>query len=180
MINLQLATKLFNIQKQIQTIPKDSKGFNYKYASLDIIADKIKSYLEREKLIWLHTFNGNIITCHIIDSETGEEITSSLEMPTPQPVINNGKTQQTVYQVAGSGITYYRRYTLLAILGLITDEDTDASIAKTATTEIVEYALTLDNDKIKKIIEKKEIQGKSGTYLLDSEQIQKLQEKLNS
>ena len=31
------------------------------------------------------------------------------------------------FQITGSAITYYRRYSLSAILGLVTDKDTDAA-----------------------------------------------------
>ena len=53
--------------------------------------------------------------------ETGEKITSRTAIPQG---VKLGKMND--FQVLGSAITYLRRYALSAILGLVTDKDTDA------------------------------------------------------
>jgi hypothetical protein len=49
------------------------------------------------------------------------------------------------YQSFGSGITYYRRYALASMLGLVTDKDTDASGEQTKQ--------PINNDRFNKAIE---------------------------
>jgi hypothetical protein len=57
----------------------------------------------------------------VFDCESGENLESSTLIPIVQL---KGMNE---YQCFGSGITYYRRYCLSSILGLVTDEDRDAS-----------------------------------------------------
>ena len=57
----------------------------------------------------------------IFHTESGEHIETTCSMP--QGVELKG---MNAFQVAGSAITYYRRYSLSAALGLVTDVDSDA------------------------------------------------------
>jgi hypothetical protein len=41
------------------------------------------------------------------------------------------------YQAYGSGVTYFRRYALSSMLGLVTDKDTDASGEQTASSKTI-------------------------------------------
>jgi hypothetical protein len=57
----------------------------------------------------------------VFDIESGETLESSTLIPIVQL---KGMNE---YQCFGSGVTYFRRYCLSSILGLVTDKDTDAS-----------------------------------------------------
>lgn len=62
------------------------------------------------------------LTTRLLHAESGEQIeaTMPLQLEKPGP------------QAQGSAITYARRYALMAMLGLVADEDTDGSAAGTA------------------------------------------------
>lgn len=72
-----------------------------------------------------HLENGSSLVTHIFHIESGETLSSELKIPT-----NVVLAKMNEFQVLGSGITYLRRYALSAILGLVTDKDTDAGETK--------------------------------------------------
>jgi hypothetical protein len=63
----------------------------------------------------------NYLVTILFHVESGEVLESSTLVPIVQL---KGMNE---YQCFGSGITYFRRYCLSSILGLVTDKDTDAS-----------------------------------------------------
>ena len=69
--------------------------------------------------------NNSSLETIVFHTESGENISSSVEIP--QDVTLKG---MNAFQVLGSAITYYRRYSLSSILGLVTDSDNDASAPK--------------------------------------------------
>ena len=179
---ISLYKKLHRIQNEVQ-IRKDGKGYNYKYATLDSVCQAIQPICIKEEILWYHSFeNGQDITCHIVDCNTGEEITSSITMPAPKEIVNaSGKVQATVYQTAGGGITYYRRYTLLAILGLLTDEDVDASPNLLATPEVMSFLLEkADASMLQSAIKNQVMVGNQQSFNLTNEQTDELRARLKS
>jgi len=126
---MSIYTKLFNFQKTIRIVDKDSSGYGYKYASLDNIIRTIQPALEEQGLAYFHSFNEDKIICTLVDSESGETVSSTLTLPALEAKGMNAS------QVQGASITYARRYTLTALLGLVTDEDTDANVNQKAPKE---------------------------------------------
>jgi hypothetical protein len=122
---MKIYSQLAKFQQSVGTINKDSTGHNYNYASLDNIVAIITPFLKENNLGFTHTFEGTDIICTLFNIE-GETITSRATLP--QEIMRGMNASQSV----GASITYFRRYTLSAILGLVTDEDTDG-VAKTAT-----------------------------------------------
>jgi hypothetical protein len=122
---MKIYSQLAKFQQSVGTINKDSTGHNYNYASLDNIVAIITPFLKENNLGFTHTFDGTDIICTLFNTE-GETITSRATLP--QEIMRGMNASQSV----GASITYFRRYTLSAILGLVTDEDTDG-VAKTAT-----------------------------------------------
>jgi hypothetical protein len=57
------------------------------------------------------------------------------------------------FQVAGSAITYFRRYALSSALGLVTDKDTDASGEKKETKQPIKQPLTITDEAFEKATE---------------------------
>lgn len=113
---------LANFQQEVKTIHKSTQGYGYTYAELSTILDEIKPLLKKHGLGFTQLINGTSIQTLIFHVESGEHIDSTAQIP--QGVELKGMNQ---YQVLGSAITYMRRYTLSAALGLVTDKDTDAS-----------------------------------------------------
>lgn len=117
---------LADFQQEVPVIHKDTQGFNYSYADLPKIFEVINPLLKKHGLGFTQTFDSKdgvpVIVTFVFHVESGEVLSS--ELPIPQGVQLN---KMNDFQVLGSAITYLRRYAISAILGLVTDKDTDAS-----------------------------------------------------
>jgi len=140
-----LYKKLAQFQQKCPVILKDTSGHNYKYADLPKINEVILPIFEKVGLGYVQPLNGKNITTKVFDIETGESIESDTEIPFDsleyKEVEKTDKRTGTTYktyvilgfegmnkaQAYGSLITYFRRYALSSMLGLVTDKDTDAS-----------------------------------------------------
>lgn len=118
---------LAGLQQEVGAIGKDRKGYGYTYASLDNIVEVITPLLKKHGLGFTQPLDGSSIKTILFHAESGESIESTLEIP--QGVELKGMNQ---FQVLGSAITYLRRYSLASVLGLVTDEDTDAAGEQTS------------------------------------------------
>ena len=103
---------------------KSGASFSYKYAELDQIDDAIKPLMKRLRLSKYWTTDqqgGNIrVTC-VLCHEDGYSIQSTFECPT------DSKADMSGAQRNGAAVTYAKRQSLVAVLGLTTTEtDTDA------------------------------------------------------
>lgn len=111
-----------NFQQEVPVIHKETTGFNYSYADLPTILEAINPLMKKHSLGFTQAVNGMKLDTTVFEVETGEAITSSIDIPTG---VSLGKMND--FQVLGSAITYLRRYALSAMLGLVTDKDTDAA-----------------------------------------------------
>jgi len=120
--------KLLLFQRNASAIKKDAKNPHFKntYASLPHILSEVKPILSDLGLVLLQPIEGDHVHTKIIDSESGDTVTSSITLP-------NGLSPQQV----GSAITYYRRYLLASILSLELEDDdgNSASAQPTATAQ---------------------------------------------
>ena len=112
---------LANFQNEVPTIHEETKGYNYTYSNLNTIFKVIKPLLKKNDLAFTQLLNGKCLNTVLFHIESGESIESNVELPLDVQL--KGQNQ---FQVNGSAITYYRRYSLAAMLGLITDKDIDA------------------------------------------------------
>lgn len=139
-----LIQKLFELKKKSIVLLKDEQAFNYKYADLAQIQAKIAPYLEELKLLIIHaTQNGSVVTT-IYDVDSDACISSSIEIwsiettrewdskDKQQNIIHNKEVQQQDPQAVGSIITYYRRYNLLQLLDLKTQDNDGADASSRA------------------------------------------------
>lgn len=115
-----LFKSLANFQQEVPTILKATKGFGYNYADLPAIFDIINPLLKKHGLGFTQLIDNKDLTTILFHVESGETLESKTNIP---QVVLKGMND---YQAFGSGITYYRRYTLASMLGLVTDKDTDA------------------------------------------------------
>jgi hypothetical protein len=120
-----LFKSLAAFQQEIKVIHKVSQGYGYKFADLPKIFETINPLMQKHGLGFsqlINTHEGqNYLVTIIFDCESGEKLESSTVIPIVQFKAMNE------YQSFGSGVTYFRRYCLSSILGLVTDEDRDAS-----------------------------------------------------
>ena len=77
--------------------------------------------LKKHKLCFTQLLENDGIRTILFHVESGEQIESF----TTIPLVKLGAMNE--YQSYGSGVTYFRRYALSSMLGLVTDKDTDAA-----------------------------------------------------
>ena len=116
-----LIKALSDFQNDCPIIHKDTKGHNYTYADLPQIFSVINPLLKKHKLCFTQLLQDNGIRTILFHVESGEQ----LESFTTIPLVKLGAMNE--YQSYGSGVTYFRRYALSSMLGLVTDKDTDAA-----------------------------------------------------
>jgi len=112
---------LAKFQENVPVIHQETKGYNYTYANLNKIFETIKPLLKSNGLAFTQLLDGKNLKTIVYHVETGESIEGSVEIET-----NVKLAGMNHYQVYGSAITYFRRYSLTCVLGLITDKDIDA------------------------------------------------------
>jgi len=110
-----------SFQQEVPVIHKGTTGYGYTYADLPAIFEVVNPLLKKHGLGFYQAVNGTSIKTVVFHIESGEQIES--ETAIPQGVSLKGMND---FQVLGSAITYIRRYALSAMLGLVTDKDTDA------------------------------------------------------
>ena len=120
----EIATALSNFQGKMTAVKKDATNpfYKSKYATLDTIWDTIRKPLSENGLSVAQTMN-------LIDGKSVLETTlyhTSGEWISGTQLVNPVKDDP---QGLGSAITYARRYSLSAILGLLSDDDDDANTA---------------------------------------------------
>ena len=116
--------KLYLVQKEIGAISKDSINpfYHNKYVDINSLIKQLIPILQEHNLLLLQPIEDDKQYSRIIDLDGGM-VESSLVLPTDLDA-----------QKIGGAITYYRRYTLVALLGLQAEDD-DGNSAKPTYTE---------------------------------------------
>ena len=119
-----IATSLIEFQSKVQNVKKDGSNpyFKSKYATLENILDTIKPTLKECGLSFSQFPDGDGLTTILMD-ESGEYLKATVRMT---PVDNKPQSQ-------GSAITYMRRYSLSAVLGIAVEDDDDGNAASQPT-----------------------------------------------
>jgi hypothetical protein len=151
-----LLKSLAAFQQEVKVIHKATQGYGYSYADLPKIFDEINPLLQKHGLGFTQLINTkegvNYLATVVFHVESGEQIESNCMIPYVQLKGMND------FQSFGSGVTYFRRYCLSSMLGLVTDKDTDASGEQVKTKKKPK----IDNDRLEKAI----AAVKSGKYEL--------------
>lgn len=125
---------IHNVQQQAEYIKRESDGQvgqgKFKYANLTSTWEAVKQLLKQEGIAVYQSptngyggMSGNLFKTTLFHLESGESVTEVMGM-----VI----TRQDP-QAFGAAITFYRRYMLTSMLGLIPDDDNDAREHRLAT-----------------------------------------------
>jgi hypothetical protein len=116
-----LYKKLSDFQSKCPLIKKDADNpfFKSKYAPLESILPVIIPLLRDCGLVFTQIPDGECLITRIIDIDSGEFVEGRANL------VSDKQTAQA----QGSAITYMRRYALVAMLGLNTDEDDDGNVA---------------------------------------------------
>lgn len=112
---------LLKTQKEMPVVERTARGYNYKYAPLDEVWDKVKDVLQS---------NGFVVTNEV--SEEGVLSIARHELGELRSFIRFSNIDLKP-QDRGSEITYYRRYNLTSMFNIIVvGEDDDATVTTTA------------------------------------------------
>ena len=121
----EITKALVAFHQNVGTIHKTAKSYTNQYAPLDEVLSVVTPALSAQGLTFTHTFEPGaegsepILICTLLHT-SGETLESRLPL-----VVAKGKNAT---QDLGSAITYLKRYTLLAMLGLVADVDTDGNV----------------------------------------------------
>lgn len=112
-------------QQDVPQLLKNTKGYGYNYTDLSEIIKIINPYMQKHGLGFtqpLQKNESNGIRTIIFHIDTNETIESYVDLI--EGVQLKGMND---FQVYGNAVSYFRRYALVSILGLVSDKDTDAS-----------------------------------------------------
>lgn len=157
----ELAKALASFQSEVKNPPNtaDNPFYKSKYAPLQDVLNIVRPLLSKHGL--------SILQIPSSDGETVSVTTllmhSSGEWIQTDPLVL--KTDKPTAQGAGSAITYARRYSLSAVLGISSEDDDDGNIA----TGTKEESLITKSQKqtIAAIMKKKNIAAKDGKEMID-------------
>jgi hypothetical protein len=128
-----LASALAKFQGEVKNPSNTAKNpqFKSKYAPLDEVINTVKPILESNGLSFIQStgsYGENVVITTLLMHESGEWLESDpLTLPAYQ--LKSGGVKDFNAQGAGSAITYGRRYSLSAILGLSSEDDDDGNNA---------------------------------------------------
>lgn len=116
-----LFKSLAEFQQEVPVIHKATQGYGYTFADLPKIFSVINPLLKKHGLGFTQLIENENLTTILFHVESGETIESKMALL--KDVSLKGMNE---FQVYGSQLTYFRRYALSSILGIVTDKDTDA------------------------------------------------------
>ena len=128
--------KLYQVQKEIGSISKDKVNpfYQNKYFDINKLIEQLTPILQKHNLLLLQPIEDDKQYSRIIDLDGGI-VESSLALPTNLDA-----------QKIGAAITYYRRYTLVSLLGLqAKDDDGNAAIPNKPKETILKQPEEFDN-----------------------------------
>ena len=149
----ELAAALVAAQAEFGAVPKGATNpfFKSKYASLPDVVQHASPILAK---------HGLAISQHVTYDETGRDALMTYLLHKSGQYIAYSMKLHLVKedpQAQGSAITYARRYSYQAVLGLVTDEDYDGQRATQAQAKVIKKAPELSpaQEKLKNALAKK-------------------------
>ena len=117
----ELFPAMLKVQEQLETLKHDTDNpfFKSTYASLTQIVEYVKPLLNKQGLFFVQVIVPNDSVCvetAVIHAKSGEYITSTIVL---DPVKRDNP------QAIGSAISYAKRYTLSALLGVTSESEDD-------------------------------------------------------
>lgn len=110
-------------QADFPTLPKDKNGYHYRYTDLDTVISTVRPILAKNGIGFMQSLttleSGKWAITTRLFNNAGEWIEDTT--PLPDVSLEKGNAAQNV----GAAITYMKRYTLCAMLGISSDEDPD-------------------------------------------------------
>ena len=122
----ELFSALSLFQGELENATKEigKPGITYKYADLAICLNTAKAHLLKNNLAVTQLLgmsqNGKQTMITMLTHKSGQYISSETELPA---AILHGSSGKNPVQVLGSAITYMRRYSFAAIIGMAQEDD---------------------------------------------------------
>ena len=123
-IKKELFGALVRAQLELKNPVRNKQGFNYSYSTLDSILEQVKPVLAKYGLVITQLLSGDgskVGITTILAHSSGESIQETLWLPSVEMKSTNA------VQSMGASISYGRRYGITSILGISSEEDTDAA-----------------------------------------------------
>lgn len=121
-----LAEALYAVQGEITKVQKDGKNphFGSTYATLPGIMEELLPVLRKNDLLL-----SQVMDCTPITEKAGLR-TVLFHVPSGQSIEGTAVFPEGLNaQQTGSAVTYFRRYGVLSILGIVADTDDDGNVA---------------------------------------------------
>lgn len=119
LVKFQLEVPIIPLNKEVRVTTRTGSGYSFKYATLPNIHELVKPILSKCGLAFSQLVEEGGLVTTILMHESGQFISGTFGIT---PVENSP-------QAWGSVITYNKRYSLSAILGISSEEDDDANSA---------------------------------------------------
>ena len=126
---VHLYAAILKAQAKIETVRKNGENphFKSRYATLDEVWESVRKAVNEAGLVVFCTIEKKdgerVMVTHLVEAASGEEVTCAF------PIAATANTPQAI----GSAMTYARRYTLTALLEIVTgdgeDDDGEAATA---------------------------------------------------
>lgn len=128
----KIAGALLAVQKELEPIHKARSGYGYKYADLPSVMNSCVDALNKNGVVVIQSPTTTdkmaaAIETRLIHAESGQEVSGVIEVPYGEA----GK--MSIAQAYGSAMTYARRYALVSMLGIITEDDDGANAGSRTT-----------------------------------------------
>jgi len=130
----ELIKAVVKVQAKIEPVKMDAFNpfFESQYASLHAIWESSRSLLSENGLVVIQpmdTEDGFVYVNTTLAHISGQWIRGRLGMKPPPRMTQKGPIENDP-QMVGQVVTYFRRYSLGAMLGIVTDEDLDGDVGQ--------------------------------------------------
>ncbi len=134
----KILAKLFKVKANMNKLKKDANNpfFKSQYADLNSHLDEVEPLLSQNNLLLLQPVNIDSVATFIYDVESGQYVSSAIKI--------DGKDMQQL----GAAVTYARRFTLGALLGMqAIDDDGNFASGKTTKLEVEKKETKVETQK---------------------------------
>lgn len=152
---------LLEVQKEIKNVEKEGKNTFFKdakYVTLPTVLDTVRPILNKHGLVLIQGAESKdgspLVNTRLVHSESGEWVET-------ESYVQADKVGPQGY---GSAITYLRRYSLMALLGISGEADDDANLAqaRSGATDKKGGGISLPERLAKLPVDLKDIMAKAG------------------
>jgi len=158
---LSLLQRLNNFQEEMLDVEilKSKEGYGYSYADLPAVLDIVFPIMKKHGIGYFHLTDFDEASGKNIVITTIYNLNEEMDQVTSKSLIDGDTAlaKMNKFMVEGSAITYFRRYHLTTMLGLTSDEDSDAggkkptkqkpgrSVESAATPNEIDYISIFEN-----------------------------------